>query len=163
MDSKAYHDIFEVSRKFLKFGELVDLHEVDSADGNIGYKDCECFLSEDGLSGFAITKNGKDLISVFSLWENGGFLKTVAPIIQEKARTLDGYISYRQPLDAIYEKTLGFKVAAVMDWNDDYDHDGIGANHGKPKVAFMVNPKFTAKEIETKTFGKDDFKENQDR
>ncbi len=44
-----------------------------------------------------------------------------------------------------------------MDWNGEWDHDGIGANHGKPKVAFMVNPKFATKEIELRTFGKDDY------
>lgn len=157
VDNKVFHDVFEIARKFLKNGELVDLHESETADGNIGYNDCECFLSEDGLSGFAITKESKDLISVFSLWKEGGFLKTAAPIIQEKAKTLDGYISYKQPLDKIYEKILGFKVAAVMDWNGEYDHDDIGANHGNPKVAFMVNPKFATKEIETKTFGKDEY------
>ncbi len=157
VDNKVFDDVFEMARKFLKNGELVDLHESETADGDIGYNDCECFLSEDGLLGFAITKESKDLISVFSLWKEGGFLKTVAPIIQEKAKTLDGYISNKQPLDYIYAKALGFKVAAVMDWNDEYDHDDIGANHGSPKVAFMVNPKFATREIELKTFGKDEY------
>ncbi len=44
-----------------------------------------------------------------------------------------------------------------MDWNAKYDHDDIGVNHGKPKVAFMVNPKFATKEIEIKAFGKNDY------
>lgn len=133
MDNKVFHDVFEIARNFLKNGEFVDLHESETADGNIGYNDCECFLSEDGLSGFAITKESKDLISVFSLWKESGFLKTTAPIIQEKTKTLDGYISNKQPLDYIYTKALGFKVAAIMDWNGEYDHDDIGANHGNPK------------------------------
>lgn len=67
VDNKVFHDVFEIARNFLKNGELVDLHESESADGYTGYNDCECFLSEDGLSGFAITKESKDLISVFSL------------------------------------------------------------------------------------------------
>lgn len=82
-------------------------------------------------------------------------MRTIAPVVQEKAKTLDGYVSYKQPLDKIYESVFGFKVASVMEWNGEYDHDDIGANHSKPKVAFMVNPKFATKEIETRTFGKE--------
>ncbi len=102
MDSNTFHDIFEIARKFLKNGELVDLRKPETADGDIGYNDCECFLSKDGLSGFAITKENKDLINVFDLWKEGGFLKMAAPIIQEKAK----HMSYWQPLDKIYEDIL---------------------------------------------------------
>ena len=42
-------------------------------------------------------------------------------------------------MEAIYAKTLGFHVAAEMDYAMEYDHDDIAANHGKPKVVFMVD------------------------
>lgn len=53
-----FHDCFEIARCYLENGELVDLHD--------NYDDATCYLSGDGLSGFAITDTG-DLISVFNV------------------------------------------------------------------------------------------------
>ena len=155
VDGALFHDCFEISRKYLRNGELVDLHEVKTTEDGIGYDDCENYLSEDGLSGFSITPDG-DLISVFNVNAEKGFLKTIAPIVREKAKTLDCYASPNQNLMAMYEKIFGFKAASVMDYNMEYDHDDIAENHGMPKIAFMVN---TERNVETKQFTKDEYDE----
>lgn len=58
VNPKLFHDIFEVNKRYLLNGELVDLHD--------DYSECKCFVSDDGLCGFAIEPDG-NLISVFSL------------------------------------------------------------------------------------------------
>ncbi len=58
IDGTLFHDCFEIARCYLENGELVDLHD--------NYDDATCYLSGDGLSGFAITDTG-DLISVFNV------------------------------------------------------------------------------------------------
>ena len=128
-----FHDIFQICSNYLPNGELVDLHD--------NYADCKCFISEDGLCGFAIEPNG-NLISVFSLnpSDKKGFLYAIKDLIrQEGATHLDCYVSSKQPLSGIYQKALGFHVASEMDYNMEYDHDNIAENHGMPKVAFMVD------------------------
>lgn len=155
VDGKLFHDVFEIARKYLKNGELVDLHGIETTENGIGYNDCYNYLSEDGLSGFSITPDG-DLISVFNASGKKGFLYSIAPIVKEKAKTLDCYASERQNLQEIYQKVFGFKTASVMDYNMEYDHDNIAENHGNPQVAFMVN---TDAEVETKHFTKDQYDE----
>ena len=128
-----FHDVFQICRNYLPNGELVDLHNY--------YANCKCFISEDGLCGFAIEPDG-NLVSVFSLnpSDKRGFLYAIKDLIrQEGATHLDCYVSNKQPLAEIYEKALGFHVASEMDYNMKYDHDNIAENHGMPKVAFMVD------------------------
>jgi len=155
VDGPLFHDIFEISRNYLRNGELVDLHTVETTEDGIGYNDCYNYLSEDGLSGFSITPDG-DLISVFNLNTERGFLKTIAPIVKERAKTLDCYASQNQNLMVMYETIFGFKTASIMDYNMEYDHDNIAENHGMPKVAFMVN---TESDVEVKNFSKDEYGE----
>ena len=143
-----FHDIFQICRNYLPNGELVDLHD--------NYADCKCFISEDGLCGFAIEPDG-NLISVFSLnpRDKKGFLYAIKDLIrQEGATHLDCYVSSKQPLAGIYQKALGFHVASEMDYNMEYDHDNIAENHGMPKVAFMVN-----KPVEKKSFDENSYDE----
>jgi hypothetical protein len=149
IDGDLFHDCFEIARTYLLNGELVDLHD--------NYNDSTCYLSKDGLSGFAITKNG-DLISVFNLSKEKGFLRAIAPVIKSKAKTLDCFISSKQNLQGMYEAKFGFKTASVMDHNMEYDHDDIAKNHNNPKVAFMVN---TDKPVETRNFDKDSYDQAQ--
>nr|DAK84496.1 MAG TPA: ATP dependent DNA helicase [Caudoviricetes sp.] len=133
VDGKLFHDIFEMVRIYLPNGELVDLHD--------DYSNAKCFVTEDGLCGFAIEPDG-NLVSVFSLSPstNKGFLYAIKDMIKEEGAThLDAYMSKKQPLQAIYEKTLGFHTAATMDYNMEYDHDDIAKNHGNPQVVFMVD------------------------
>ena len=154
VDANTFHDIFEVARKYTKHGELVDLHSVQTTEDGIGYEECANYLSADGMSGFSITPDG-DLISVFNAdASKKGFLRAIAPVVKAKVKTLDCYMSQKQPLQEIYERVLGMKVAAVMDHNVDYDHDNIAANHNNPKVAFMVN---SDSDVETRYFDKEDY------
>lgn len=147
VDGKLFHDIFEMVRIYLPNGELVDLHD--------DYSNAKCFVTEDGLCGFAIEPDG-NLVSVFSLSPstNKGFFYAIKDMIKEEGAThLDAYMSKKQPLQAIYEKTLGFHTAATMDYNMEYDHDDIAKNHGNPQVVFMVDHKVA----EPKHFDKDSY------
>lgn len=147
VNPKLFHDIFEIVRTYLHNGELVDLHD--------DYSDAKCFITSDGLAGFAIEPDG-NLVSVFSLnpEENGGFLYAIKDMVREEGAThLDAYNSKNQPLEMIYEKTLGFHTAATMDYNMENDHDDIAKNHGNPQVVFMVDHEVT----EPKHFDKDSY------
>lgn len=147
VDGKLFHDIFEMVRIYLPNGELVDLHD--------DYSNAKCFVTEDGLCGFAIEPDG-NLVSVFSLSlsTNKGFLYAIKDMVKEEGAThLDAYMSKKQPLQAIYEKTLGFHAAATMDYNMEYDHDDIAKNHGNPQVVFMVDHEVA----EPKHFNKDSY------
>ena len=156
VDGNTFHDVFEVARAFTRNGELVDLHEVKSSDDGIGYEDCTNYLSDDGLSGFSITPKG-DLISVFNAnASKPGFLDAISEFVKQEATTLDCYASPNQNLMEMYKKKFGFKVASVMDYNMEYDHDGIAKNHEMPQVAFMVN---TNEDVKTKPFTKDQYDE----
>ena len=53
---ELFHSIFSIIHNYLPNGELVDLHPIKSDKYNVGYEDCVCYLSDDGLSGFALTK-----------------------------------------------------------------------------------------------------------
>ena len=136
VNGELFHDVFEVNRKYLPYGELVDLHE--------DYSNAKCYLTDDGMCGFAVEEGG-NLVSVFNLNPNNkkeqqGFLYAIRDFAREQGAThLDAYASNKQNLEAIYAKTLGFHVAAEMDYAMEYDHDDIAANHGKPKVVFMVD------------------------
>lgn len=155
VDGRIFHDIFEITRNYLQNGELVDLHEVETTENGIGYDDCYNYLSEDGLSGFSITPDG-DLISVFNASGKKGFLRAIAPIVKEKAKTLDCYVSPQQNLMEMYEKSFGFKTASLMDYNMEYDHDNIAENHSSPQIAFMVN---TPQEVEIHHFNENQYEE----
>ena len=148
VDGQLFHDIFEIVRNYLPNGELVDLHE--------NYDNATCYLAADGLSGFAVEDNG-NLISVFNLNPKRKFLRTITDYVTECGAThLDGYNSPEQPLAKIYQKTLGWQVASLMDYNMEFDHDDIAANHDAPQVAFMVN---SSQDVETKSFDKDSYDE----
>ena len=147
VDGNLFHDIFEVTKTYLYNGELVDLHD--------DYSDCNCYITSDGLCGFAIEPNG-NLVSVFSLSPrtNKGFLYAIRDFIkQEGATHLDAYESKKQPLQEMYSKTLGFHTAATMDYNMEYDHDDIAKNHSNPQVVFMVDHEVA----EPKHFDKDSY------
>ena len=152
INGDLFYDIFKINKNYLKNGELVTLHE------KYFYKDTINYLSNDGLSGFAITKKG-DLVSVFNLNDKRGFLRAISNEIKANAKTLDCYMSEKQPLAKIYEKAFNFKTASTMNYNMDYDHDNIAKNHNMPKVAFMVN---TNKAVTLKHFDKDSYEKAED-
>lgn len=148
VDGQLFHDIFEIVKNYLPNGELVDLHE--------NYDNATCYLAADGLSGFAVEDNG-NLVSVFNLNPKIKFLRTIKDYVTECGAThLDGCNSPKQPLAEIYQHTLGWQVASLMDYNMEFDHDDIAANHDAPQVAFMVN---SSQDVETKSFDKDSYDE----
>lgn len=156
VDGQTFHDVFEIARTYTKNGELVDLHPIETSDEGTGYNDTKNYLSADGMSGYAITKDG-DLISVFNANpEKRGWLRAIEPDIKKNAKTLDCYASPEQDLQEIYSKLLGFKTASIMDYNIKYDHDNIAKNHNEPKVAFMVN---TDQDVQTQAFTKNEYDE----
>ena len=156
VDGQTFHDVFEIARTYTKNGELVDLHPIETSDEGTGYNDTKNYLSADGMSGYAITKDG-DLISVFNANpEKRGWLRAIEPDIKKNAKTLDYYASPEQDLQEIYSKLLGFKTASIMDYNMDYDHDNIAQSHNEPKVAFMVN---TDQDVQTQAFTKNEYDE----
>lgn len=145
VNPKLFHDMFEVVRYYTQNGELVDLHD--------DYSDAKCFLTEDGTAGFAIEPDG-NLVSVFNLGTTKGFLNTIKDLARaEGANHLDTYVSSKENLQRIYEVTLGFHVAATMDYNMEYDHDDIAKNHGTPQIVFMVDHEVA----EPKHFDKDSY------
>lgn len=151
VNGQLFHDIFEINRQYLQNGELVDLHD--------NYDNCKCYVTKDGLQGFAIEEDG-NLVSVFSLnsaklKEKSGFLYAIKDFIKEQGAThLDAYASPNQNLEEIYQKTLGFRVASEMDFNMEYDHDGIAKNHNMPNIVFMVASDYP---ISKKHFTKDEY------
>nr|DAD82298.1 MAG TPA: ATP dependent DNA helicase [CrAss-like virus sp. ctcfK29] len=145
VNPKLFHDMFEVVRYYTQNGELVDLHD--------DYSDAKCFLTEDGTAGFAIEPDG-NLVSVFNLGTTKGFLSAIKDLARtEGANHLYAYVSSKENLQRIYEVTLGFHVAATMDYNMEYDHDDIAKNHGNPQVVFMVDHEV----VEPKHFDKDSY------
>ena len=145
VNPKLFHDMFEVVRYYTQNGELVDLHD--------DYSDAKCFLTEDGTAGFAIEPDG-NLVSVFNLGTTKSFLSAIKDLARtEGANHLDAYVSSKENLQRIYEVTLGFHVAATMDYNMEKDHDDIAKNHGNPQVVFMVDHEVA----EPKHFNKDSY------
>ena len=157
VDGDTFHDIFEVAQKYLLHGDAVDVHNVED------YKNTKNYLSDDGLSGFAITPSG-DLISVFNLGGRG-FLSTIRDFTaQNGAVSLDCFDSDAQHLPLFYQKALGFKTASVMDFNYDLlvsekgkDYaDYFVKTYGESPVNFMVR---TDSEVAPQHFTKEQYNE----
>jgi len=109
VEPQVFHDIFEINKTYLKFGELVDLHNVESSTDEVGYNDCQNYLSTDGLCGFSIAPDG-NLISVFNANLNKkGWLDAIKDIVNKNCKTLDCYNSDKQPLAVMYAEKFGFK------------------------------------------------------
>ncbi len=163
VDGTLFHDTFEIIQKYLPKGDCVDVHVIKSNEWSAGYEDCKCYLTENGMAGFAITPSG-DLISVFNLGEQG-FLRSIKGLVREEgAITLDCYDSQRQHLPEMYERTLGFKTASILEFNYDILKEDRGKayadyfvnTYGESPVHFMVN---TETEVQMKQFAKDQYTE----
>ena len=163
VDPETFHDMFEIARTYTDNGELVDLHPIETNEDSIGYNEMNNYISDDGMQGFSITKDG-DVVSVFNADPSRkGFLRSAINEINKNGKTLDCYNSSKQRLDEIYSKVFGWKVASVMDHNIDYDHDNIAKNHNNPPVSFMINPNQLKSDVTdadlNKKFGKDQYDE----
>jgi hypothetical protein len=163
VDAETFHDMFEIARTYTDNGELVDLHPINTNEDSLGYNEMNNYLSDDGMQGFSITKDG-DVVSVFNADPSRkGFLRSIVGEINNNGKTLDCFNSSKQRLDEIYSKVFGWKTASVMDHNMDYDHDNIAKNHNNPPVSFMVNPNQLKSDVTdadlNKKFGKDQYDE----
>lgn len=136
VDGKLFHDVFEVVRTYLRSGDAVDLHD--------DYSECRCYLSRDGLSGFAIEPDG-NLVSVFSLKK--GFLPTCGRYIVEQGATkLDCFQSKMQDLPSYYKAYLGFELASKLEFDRHFLEEDKGKGYadwfvktyGEADVLFMV-------------------------
>ena len=151
VNPKLFHDVFQIVKQYLRSGDAVDLHD--------DYSDCRCFLSKDGLSGFAIEPDG-NLVSVFSL--RSGFLSAWgAYMVKMGAVKLDCFDSKLQSLPDIYKKTLGFELASKLKFDKSYLEKDKGKDYadwfvktyGEADVLFMVR----GENVKIKTF--DDYDE----
>lgn len=163
VDAETFHDVFEIARAHTDNGELVDLHPIKTNEDSTGYEEMNNYLSEDGMQGFSITKDG-DVVSVFNADPlRKGFLRSIQNEINSNGKTLDCYNSSKQRLDEIYSKVFGWKTASIMDHNMEYDHDDIAKTHNNPPVSFMVNPNQLKDDVTdadlNKKFGKDQYGE----
>lgn len=148
VEGDLFKEIFGLAQKVLKSGDLVDLHD--------DYSDAKCYLSDNGLCGFAIEPSG-NLISVFNInpSTNRGFLEAAASYILDNGAThLDAFSvgSEDSNLVGLYKYYLGFNVASRMDFNPEFDSSGIGTFYNNPQVVFM-----TRAEAEEKHFDKNQY------
>lgn len=151
VNPRLFHDVFQIVRQYLRSGDAVDLHD--------DYSECKCYLSTDGLAGFAIEPDG-NLVSVFSLGK--GFLSSCGQyIVEQGARKLDCFASKMQDLPSFYKHTLGFEVASILDFNREMLEEDKGkeyadhfvSTYGEAPVMFMVR----GENIPVRHFGKDDY------
>lgn len=159
VDGEAFRECFASCRQYLKNGDCVTIHQQSQ------YNQTQNYLSTDGLSGIAITRDG-DLQSVFSIRADKGFLKTIAPIVRKKVKTLDCYQSTVHPLSSIYSSIFTFQTTSVLAYNKQVVKNNFGEEYANyftktynsPPVYFMVNPSFSydIKRIVPKCFNKED-------
>ena len=148
-----FHDVIQIVRQYLYSGDTVDIHD--------DYSEAKCYLSSDGLAGFAIEPDG-NLVSVFSLKK--GFTPACGKyMVEQGARKLDCYSSRLIDLPAVYKHTLGFEVASILDFNREMLEKDRGkeyadhfvSTYGEASVMFMVR----GENIPVRHFGKDDYDE----
>lgn len=145
IDGNTFRDCFSIVRKFLFSGDAVDIHD--------SYDNCKCYISSDGLSGFAIEEDG-NLVSVFSLPASGFLSACGKKMVELGATKLDCYRSNNQDLPAIYEHCLGFKLLAeceysrdiMLQFNSKEYVDYFEQHYGKANVIMMgLAPNFNGK------------------
>lgn len=111
IDGKTFKEAFEINKNYFTNGELVDNHSTEN------YNDTNNYLSDDGLSGFAVTKDG-NIISVFNFSEKDGWLNSIPDNIVENAKTLDCYITSNKEISEIKQELKDFKIASIIDYGN---------------------------------------------
>jgi len=134
--AKLYHRLISDAQKANKAGAAVQVY--DQAE----YTDMRLFLTEDGLTGFALKDD--DLVSVFkhpSSDQRGVAIPLARMAVWLGARRLDAFDTV---LPSIYS-TAGFKVAARIRWSEEqapknWDKKTFADyNDGEPDVVFMYH------------------------
>ena len=96
------------------------------------FESMQCFISEDGMSGFAL-KGGDELVNVFSRVKGRGDA-IVEAAVEAGAARLDCYDGH---LAALYGRH-GFLVVERSAWSDEYAPEGWDYNrHGRPDFLLM--------------------------
>ena len=155
-----FYEFFKANKNYLKNPETVDLLNKED------YQDGTAYMSNNGLSGFYITKDG-DLKSVFNDSGKHGFPLDIADIVKKDAYTLDCFQSEQNKLADMYAEAFGFKVASILDFNRKVMEDEHGKEftrdfikkYGKAPIYFMVK---TDQDVKTEHFNKDQWQEAYD-
>ena len=137
IDGKTFKETFEINKNYFTNGELID------NNSTINYNDTNNYLSDDGLSGFAVTKDG-NIISVFNFSEKDGWLNSIPDNIVENAKTLDCYITSNKEISEIKQELKDFKIASIIDY---------GNNN---KQMLTVN---TDEEVRTRRFNENEYEQ----
>ena len=132
--AKLYHRLISEAQGANKAGAAVYVYEQPE------YSDMRLFLTEDGMSGFAL--KGDDIVSVFkhpNSQDRGVAVPLARLAVWAGGRRLDAFDTI---LPRLYS-TAGFRVSTRMKWNDEYapanwDKKEFAAfNNGEPDVVFM--------------------------
>lgn len=153
VSSEVFNKAFAVNRDFLFRGDYTAPPEENS------YGDDECYLTEDGLAGFSITKKNW-LVSLYSNQPWKGFLTMFIPLLQRVTKLVCIVNDTNDDLVNAYKKALGFKVIAhtvddMQIMTEYYGKEFIEnfiRNYGHPHHVFMYRPKDEMEEREVKTF-----------
>ena len=150
VSAKTFADVFFINRKYLFNGDFT------ASNKRIDYNNSENYLTDDGLAGFAITKNGW-LISLFSNKQERGFLHVIKFFTDkfQKLVCLSG--EKENKLVSLYKEILDLIPCAetIDDENVMRKYDGEDfvdefiAFHGKPHHIFMIkkNIKFEKNKV----------------
>lgn len=138
----VFSQVFALNREYLFRGDFT------APVTENAYAESDNYLTQNGLAGFAVTKDGW-LVSLFSNQPWRGFAKLVAPYIPKHATKLECLTTqpYAQcALAQMYAKRFGFKlVAETVDdeaamrqhYGDAFVDEFVQCN-GQPHHLFMV-------------------------
>lgn len=137
-----FKDVFAYNYQYLFRGDYL------SPSSHNTYDDAECFLTEDGLAGFAITKDGW-LISMFSNQPWRSFLDMIVPWTSRANKLVCKVADGETSLVDAYSKSLGFTpIAYTKDativmleyYGEVFTNDFVRA-WGRPSHVFMCRLK----------------------
>ena len=141
VEHSIFINAFVRNRKYLYRGDYTASPEEND------YENSDCFLTEDGLAGFAITNDGW-LISVFSTEPWRGFLRLVSPYLTKATKLvcISGS-GDRRSLISTYQSLGYVEVAETIDdtallqkyYGNDFIESFI-AEYGSPRHIFMCRP-----------------------
>lgn len=140
VDGSLFRKVFSINRRHLRHGEFT------AAPYENDYSNADCFLTSDGLAGFAISEGW--LISLFSNRGDGRFLESVAPLIASRASklvVLIGSESGRRMVER-YSELLGFHLCAetiddteaMVEFHGPLFVSQFIRFNGRPKHVFMT-------------------------
>ena len=143
VSGEVFRKVFIENRKYLYLGDYTA--PPDEND----YIDSTNYLSDDGLAGFSITKDGW-LVSLFSNYMNGGFTNAIKKYVVNNAYKLVCIVADsidENRLIKVYKDMFGFEVYAttvndveiMRKYYGDVFIDSFVEKHGIPFHVFMVD------------------------